>query len=47
MFVAPGNAGTALETDLENVAIAADDIDALLTFAKQNTMEIMSQSCCA
>ena len=34
VFVAPGNAGTA--TDAENVDIAADDIAALVTFAKQN-----------
>jgi len=35
VFVAPGNAGTAREPGLENVAIAADDIDALLAFAQQ------------
>jgi len=35
VFVAPGNAGTALESNLQNVAIAADDVDALLAFAKQ------------
>ena len=34
VFVAPGNAGTA--TDAENVDIAADDIPALVTFAKEN-----------
>jgi phosphoribosylamine--glycine ligase len=33
VFVAPGNAGTALEPKLENVDIAADDIEALLRFA--------------
>jgi phosphoribosylamine--glycine ligase len=33
IFVAPGNAGTALEPKTSNVQIAADDIDALLTFA--------------
>ncbi len=33
VFVAPGNAGTALEPKVRNVAIAADDIDALLGFA--------------
>jgi phosphoribosylamine--glycine ligase len=31
--VAPGNAGTALEPKVRNVAIPADDIDALLAFA--------------
>jgi phosphoribosylamine--glycine ligase len=35
LFVAPGNAGTALETGIENVAIAVDDISALLEFAQQ------------
>ncbi len=33
VVVAPGNAGTALEPGIENVAIAADDIDGLLAFA--------------
>jgi phosphoribosylamine--glycine ligase len=35
VFVAPGNAGTALEASVENVAIAVDDIPALLEFARQ------------
>ena len=34
VFVAPGNAGTALEPTLQNVAIGATDIPALLDFAK-------------
>lgn len=34
VYVAPGNAGTALEAKLENVAIGAEDIDALIQFAK-------------
>lgn len=34
IYVAPGNAGTALEPALENVDISATDIDALLQFAK-------------
>ena len=34
VFVAPGNAGTALETGVENVAIAATDIPGLMAFAK-------------
>jgi phosphoribosylamine--glycine ligase len=34
VFVAPGNAGTAREPGLENVAIAADDIQELLAFAR-------------
>jgi phosphoribosylamine--glycine ligase len=33
VFVAPGNAGTALEPKVSNVDIAADDIDALVKFA--------------
>ncbi|QKN83703.1 phosphoribosylamine--glycine ligase [Scandinavium goeteborgense] len=33
VFVAPGNAGTALEPTLQNVAISATDIPALLDFA--------------
>jgi phosphoribosylamine---glycine ligase len=33
VYVAPGNAGTALEPKLSNVDIAADDTDALLEFA--------------
>ena len=36
VFVAPGNAGTALEPNLENVAISVDDIPALVSFAKEN-----------
>jgi phosphoribosylamine--glycine ligase len=34
VFVAPGNAGTALESNLKNVDIAADDVAALTAFAK-------------
>ena len=33
VFVAPGNAGTALEPALQNVAIGVTDIPALLSFA--------------
>ncbi len=36
VFVAPGNAGTALEKNIENVNIDAEDIPALLDFAKNN-----------
>ncbi|WP_447867970.1 phosphoribosylamine--glycine ligase [Rahnella bonaserana] len=36
VFVAPGNAGTALEPLLENVDIAATDITGLLAFAKSH-----------
>lgn len=38
VFVAPGNAGTATELKLENVAIAADDIENLLKFAQENAV---------
>ncbi len=34
VFVAPGNAGTALEPGIENVDVGADDIDGLLNFAR-------------
>ena len=36
VYVAPGNAGTALEAYLENVAIAATDIPALVAFAQSH-----------
>lgn len=35
VFVAPGNAGTALEANIENVAIGVEDYQALLAFAKE------------
>ncbi len=40
VFVAPGNAGTANEPKLENVAISVDDINGLLAFAKENDIEL-------
>jgi phosphoribosylamine--glycine ligase len=40
VFVAPGNAGTATEPKMHNVALAADDIDALLAFAKDKQVEL-------
>lgn len=40
VFVAPGNAGTALENHIENVAIGAEDIPALLNFAKSNQIDL-------
>ena len=36
VYVAPGNAGTELEDGIENVAIGAEDIEALLEFASGN-----------
>lgn len=38
VFVAPGNAGTAIEPGLENVAIGADDFSALAEFAQANNV---------
>ena len=35
VYVAPGNAGTALEPGLENTDVKADDIDGLVEFAKK------------
>ncbi len=40
VFVAPGNAGTALEDHIENVAIGAEDIPALLDYAKNNQIDL-------
>lgn len=36
VFVAPGNAGTALEPNVSNVDIAVEDINALIEFARSN-----------
>lgn len=38
VFVAPGNAGTATETKVKNADIGVTDIDALITFAKDNNI---------
>lgn len=40
IFVAPGNAGTALEKKTENVPLDVMDIDGLLTFAKDNNVDL-------
>jgi phosphoribosylamine--glycine ligase len=40
VFVAPGNAGTALEEKMTNVAIAVDDFDGLIAFAKRESIEL-------
>ncbi|AJZ90792.1 phosphoribosylamine--glycine ligase [Klebsiella michiganensis] len=40
VFVAPGNAGTALEPALQNVAISATDIQALLSFAQNEKIDL-------
>ena len=40
VYVAPGNAGTAHEPKLENIAIAADDIPVLTEFAKDKQIDL-------
>jgi phosphoribosylamine---glycine ligase len=40
VFVAPGNAGTSLESNISNVDIAADNINALLEFAEREDVEL-------
>lgn len=40
VFVAPGNAGTALEPTLQNVAVSATDIPALLSFAQNEKIDL-------
>ncbi len=40
VYVAPGNAGTALEPSLQNVAIGVTDIPALLRFAQDENIDL-------
>ncbi|MBY7839035.1 phosphoribosylamine--glycine ligase [Vibrio fluvialis] len=40
VFIAPGNAGTALEAKLQNVNIAVEDVAGLVTFAQDNGIEL-------
>ena len=40
VFVAPGNAGTARESKCENVAVQAEDVGGLLTFAQGNKIDL-------
>ena len=40
VYVAPGNAGTAMETGVENIDIAADDIHGLCKFAKKSAIDM-------
>ena len=40
VYVAPGNAGTELETGVENVAIAAEDLQALQAFATDKHIDL-------
>ena len=40
VYVAPGNAGTQLEANVDNVDIASDDLQALLEFAQQYAIDL-------
>jgi phosphoribosylamine--glycine ligase len=40
VYVAPGNAGTALEDDIENINISSDNIAELIIFAKDNKIDL-------
>ena len=40
VYVAPGNAGTAREPQVENLPVAATDVDALLTFARSYHVDL-------
>ncbi|GAB6068605.1 phosphoribosylamine--glycine ligase [Methylothermus subterraneus] len=40
VYVAPGNAGTALEPKVENVNVKAEEIDRLADFARQNRIDL-------
>ncbi len=40
VYVAPGNAGTALETGIENIEISSDDIPGLLNFARNEQIDL-------
>jgi phosphoribosylamine--glycine ligase len=40
IYVAPGNAGTELEPRTRNVAIAADDLSSLTTFAREERIDL-------
>jgi phosphoribosylamine--glycine ligase len=40
VYVAPGNAGTGLEPQITNIAISAEDIDALVDFANTQAIDL-------
>ena len=40
VFLAPGNAGTALEDKLTNIDVGAEDVPALVAFAQQNQIDL-------
>ncbi len=41
VFVAPGNAGTALESKTENIEIDSSDIPALISFSRTNDIDLV------
>ena len=41
VFVAPGNAGTTLEPKAKNIDISASDIDALVSFSKKESIDLV------
>jgi len=40
VYIAPGNAGTTLEQNIENIDIKAEDLDALLEFARTRQIDL-------
>ncbi len=40
VFVAPGNAGTALEPGVQNIEVGADDLDGLISVAERENIEL-------
>ena len=40
VFVAPGNAGTALESKISNIGVESENISGLISFAKEETIDI-------
>ena len=40
VYVAPGNAGTALEEKIENIDIDAQDVNGLINFAKKHNIDL-------
>src|SRR5687768_8522014 len=40
VFVAPGNAGTAIESKVQNIDISADDVPALASFAERERIDL-------
>ena len=40
VFICPGNGGTALEKNIENVDLSVDDSDLLINFTKKENIDI-------